>query len=65
MMFRELHPGFATEVVGLDVGVPLPDATVAALQDAIDAAGVLSYRPGIALRLPPSPSSSTYFGSGF
>ncbi len=44
MMFRELHPGFATEVVGLDIGVPLPDATIAALQDAIDAAGVLVFR---------------------
>jgi len=44
MMFRELHPGFATEVVGLDIGVPLPDATVAALQDAIDTAGVLVFR---------------------
>ena len=44
MMLRELHPGFATEVMGLDIGVPLPDATVAALQDAIDAAGVLVFR---------------------
>ena len=78
LALRELHPGFASEVLNLDIGVPLPDATIAALQDAIDQAGVLvfrgqhlddetqiafarrfgpperyvlSYRPGIALRL--------------
>ena len=41
---RELHPGFATEVMGLDLAHPLPDATVADLQDAMDRHGVLVFR---------------------
>lgn len=40
----ELHKGFATEVLGLDLAQPLSDATIADLQDAIDAAGVLVFR---------------------
>ncbi len=41
---RELHPGFATEVLGLDLAHPFPDATVADLQDAMDRHGVLVFR---------------------
>ena len=41
---RELHPGFAAEVMGLDLARTVPDATVAELQDAIDRHGVLVFR---------------------
>jgi alpha-ketoglutarate-dependent 2,4-dichlorophenoxyacetate dioxygenase len=41
---RELHPGSATEVLGLDLAQPLPEATVAELQDAMDQHGVLVFR---------------------
>ena len=41
---RELHKGFAHEVLGLDLAAPLPEATVAKLQDAIDRQGLLVFR---------------------
>ncbi len=41
---RELHPGFAAEVLDLALAQPLPDATVAELQDAMDRHGVLVFR---------------------
>ena len=41
---RELHPGFAAEVLGLDLTQSFPDETVAELQDAMDRHGVLVFR---------------------
>ena len=42
---QPLHPVIAARVTGLDLREPLDDATIAALNDAINQAGVLVY-PG-------------------
>ncbi len=44
LVLRELHPGFAHAVLDLDLSAPLPDGTVAALREAMDAYGVLVFR---------------------
>jgi alpha-ketoglutarate-dependent 2,4-dichlorophenoxyacetate dioxygenase len=48
LVIRQLHPLFAAEVSGLDVGKPIDTATVAALNTAIDRYAVLVF-PGQSL----------------
>ena len=43
LQIKQLHPLFVGEVSGIDVSVPLPDSTVAALQAAIDRHAVLVF----------------------
>ena len=44
LAIRDLHPGFAAEILSLDIARPLPEATVAELRSAIDRHGVLVFR---------------------